>query len=216
MSMRYAHSTSAFAAGQQASRSVFLPAVRAHSSVWNIRVHVAKVGASRGNPASSRSLLQPVMQCSAAAVQASATTAEGLQVPHGGNLVNLMAPASQHQSIIDSCTKTIECSDRNACDVELLVVGGFSPLEGFMNQAEYDSVVANMRLTNGLLFGLPIEKGYVTADVAAAEKLTQLSLSGTKFRKMLRAGEDIPEWFAFKSVVQVLRQAIQEEEEASN
>jgi sulfate adenylyltransferase len=60
------------------------------------------------------------------------------------------------------------------------------------------------------------EKGYVTADVAAAEKLTQLSLSGTKFRKMLRAGEDIPEWFAFKSVVQVLRQAIQEEEEATN
>jgi sulfate adenylyltransferase len=61
--------------------------------------------------------------CSAAAVQASATTAEGLQVPHGGNLVNLMAPASQHQSIIDSCTKTIECSDRNACDVELLIIG---------------------------------------------------------------------------------------------
>ncbi len=49
------------------------------------------------------------------------------------------------------------------------------------------------------------EKGYVTADVAAAEKLHTLSLSGTKFRKMLRSGEDIPEWFAFKSVVEVLR-----------
>ena len=49
------------------------------------------------------------------------------------------------------------------------------------------------------------EKGYVTADVAAAEKLQTLSLSGTKFRKMLRSGEDIPEWFAFKSVVEVLR-----------
>ena len=31
-------------------------------------------------------------------------------------------------------------------------------------------------------------------------------LSGTKFRQMLRGGEDIPEWFAFKSVVAVLRQ----------
>ena len=30
--------------------------------------------------------------------------------------------------------------------------------------------------------------------------------SGTKFRQMLRGGEDIPEWFAFKSVVDVLRQ----------
>ena len=38
------------------------------------------------------------------------------------------------------------------------------------------------------------EKGYVTADVAEAEGLHQLKLSGTKFRKMLRAGEDIPEW----------------------
>jgi sulfate adenylyltransferase len=49
------------------------------------------------------------------------------------------------------------------------------------------------------------EKGYVTADVAAAEKLHTLSLSGTKFRQMLRSGGDIPEWFAFKSVVEVLR-----------
>lgn len=38
------------------------------------------------------------------------------------------------------------------------------------------------------------EKGYVTADVADAQGLHQLKLSGTKFRKMLRAGEDIPEW----------------------
>jgi sulfate adenylyltransferase len=52
------------------------------------------------------------------------------------------------------------------------------------------------------------EKGYVTADVADAEGLTQLKLSGTKFRQMLRGGEDIPEWFAFKSVVAVLREQV--------
>lgn len=34
---------------------------------------------------------------------------------------------------------------------------------------------------------------------------------GTKFRQMLRAGDDIPEWFAFKSVVQVLREQILKE-----
>jgi ATP sulfurylase len=42
-------------------------------------------------------------------------------------------------------------------------------------------------------FPPPQEKGYVTADVAKAEGLTTLSLSGTKFRQMLRGGEDIPE-----------------------
>ena len=44
----------------------------------------------------------------------------------------------------------------------------------------------------------------MTADVADKEGLHKLNLSGTKFRKALRAGEDIPDWFAFKSVVQVI------------
>ena len=49
------------------------------------------------------------------------------------------------------------------------------------------------------------EEGYVTADVAEAKGLHVKKLSGTKFRKMLRAGDEIPDWFAFKSVVEVLR-----------
>jgi len=51
------------------------------------------------------------------------------------------------------------------------------------------------------------EEGYVTADEADEKKLTPKKLSGTKFRQMLRAGDDIPEWFAFKSVVAVLRES---------
>ena len=51
------------------------------------------------------------------------------------------------------------------------------------------------------------EEGYVTADIAEEKGLKVKKLSGTKFRQMLRAGEDIPEWFAFKSVVKVLRDA---------
>merc|ERR1711990_581379 len=49
------------------------------------------------------------------------------------------------------------------------------------------------------------EKYYVTAEEAKAENLSEKKLSGTKFRQMLRAGDDIPEWFAFRSVVEVLR-----------
>jgi sulfate adenylyltransferase len=50
------------------------------------------------------------------------------------------------------------------------------------------------------------EEGYTTADDAKEKGLNEMKLSGTKFRKMLRGGEDIPEWFAFKSVVAVLRE----------
>merc|ERR1711916_404587 len=50
------------------------------------------------------------------------------------------------------------------------------------------------------------EEGYVTADIASDKGLSIKKLSGTKFRQMLRAGEDIPEWFAFRSVVKVLRE----------
>lgn len=56
------------------------------------------------------------------------------------------------------------------------------------------------------------EEGYVTADVAEKKGLHVKKLSGTKFRKMLRAGEEIPEWFAFKSVVKVLREHISKAE----
>ena len=49
------------------------------------------------------------------------------------------------------------------------------------------------------------EKGYVTAEEASELGLNIKKLSGTQFRKMLRSGEEIPEWFAFKSVVEVLR-----------
>lgn len=117
--------------------------------------------------------IQGAVRCNAAAVEAAAftTTPEGLQVPHGGSLVNLMVPEAQRQAVIESCNKTIECSDRNACDVELLCVGGFSPLTGFMNQAVYDSVVANMRMTNGLLFGLPIVLDTDSEDIQPGDKV---------------------------------------------
>jgi len=42
------------------------------------------------------------------------------------------------------------------CDLELLMSGGFSPLTGFMNQGEYESVCHKMRLGSGVLWPMPI------------------------------------------------------------
>ena len=81
---------------------------------------------------------------------------DGLIAPHGGSLVDLMVPEAEREAVRASADRRLECSDRNACDVELLVVGGFSPLRGFMHQEDYEAVVAGNRTTSGLLFGLPI------------------------------------------------------------
>ena len=64
-----------------------------------------------------------------------------------------------------------ECSDRNACDLELLMVGGFSPLVGFMNKKEYKSVIKNYRDTKGLLFGLPIVFDTNNSQIMEGEKI---------------------------------------------
>jgi sulfate adenylyltransferase len=53
--------------------------------------------------------------------------------------------AEQRRELEARCTHTQVLSDRNACDVELLTVGGFSPLTGFMNRTTYEHVIDNMR-----------------------------------------------------------------------
>jgi sulfate adenylyltransferase len=51
---------------------------------------------------------------------------------------------------------TIKLSERAICDLELLAVGGFSPLDRFMGSADYGRVLEEMRLANGQLFPIPI------------------------------------------------------------
>jgi sulfate adenylyltransferase len=91
--------------------------------------------------------------------------------PHGGSLVDLMVPAEQRDAVKAGIDRVVVCSDRNACDVELLVVGGFSPLRGFMHQQDYDAVVAGYRTTSGLLFGLPIVFDTDDATIQVGERL---------------------------------------------
>lgn len=63
------------------------------------------------------------VQVSSISCSAAAAAEPALQTPHGGELVSLSLPAADVDAAVASCTKTVECTDRQACDVELLSVG---------------------------------------------------------------------------------------------
>ena len=78
--------------------------------------------------------------------------------PYGGKLINLLIPSEQVDELKQATNQlsSIRLSARSVCDLELLAVGAFSPLDRFMSQADYQSVMDNMRLANGDIFPLPI------------------------------------------------------------
>ncbi|KAJ8293585.1 Sulfate adenylyltransferase [Rhodotorula toruloides] len=79
--------------------------------------------------------------------------------PHGGVLKDLHARDApiRQQLIQESETlPDIRLTERQLCDLELIMNGGFSPLEGFMTKEDYESVVETLRLTDGALFSMPI------------------------------------------------------------
>mgnify|MGYP003343431607 FL=1 len=104
--------------------------------------------------------------------QKTKTGTNGLILPYGGELKNLIIKDKNLKNdLISKATYEFECSERNACDVELLMVGAFSPLEGFMDENNYNSVIKNNRNTNGLLFGLPIVFDSNNEKVKAGETI---------------------------------------------
>ena len=78
--------------------------------------------------------------------------------PHGGRLVNkiLVGDARENAIVRARSLNRIALNARTMSDLELIAAGAFSPLEGFMGQADYRSVLTEMRFANGLPWSLPI------------------------------------------------------------
>jgi len=78
--------------------------------------------------------------------------------PHGGELANLIAQPERGIELKAHSKEwpSWDLTARQACDLELLMSGGFSPLRGFMTRADYEGVCDNMRLASGVLWPIPI------------------------------------------------------------
>ncbi|MCB8959233.1 MAG: bifunctional sulfate adenylyltransferase/adenylylsulfate kinase [Ardenticatenales bacterium] len=81
-----------------------------------------------------------------------------LITPYGGELIDLRIPTERvpDRRRYANRLPSIRLTERAVCDLELLAVGAFSPLDRFMSQQDFHSVLETMRLANGYLFPLPI------------------------------------------------------------
>jgi sulfate adenylyltransferase len=88
--------------------------------------------------------------------------------PHGGVLVNRIATPAQKAEFLSKADHLprVQLDARAFSDLVMIAIGAFSPLTGFMEQADYDRTVNEMHLANGLPWAIPVTLS-VTAEVAA-------------------------------------------------
>ncbi|MEM9173419.1 MAG: bifunctional sulfate adenylyltransferase/adenylylsulfate kinase [Pseudomonadota bacterium] len=91
--------------------------------------------------------------------------------PHGGKLVDLYVDETRADELKQEAKEfpSWDLTPRQLCDLDLMMCGAFSPLEGFLGEADYNSVRDNMRLESGVLWPMPITLD-VDEDFAASIK----------------------------------------------
>ena len=83
---------------------------------------------------------------------------ESLAPPHGGTLINRIVSETQAATLREEAANLprIELSSKQACDLEMIAIGAFSPLTGYVGKADFDSICNEMRLANGTVFPIPV------------------------------------------------------------
>jgi sulfate adenylyltransferase len=94
--------------------------------------------------------------------------------PHGGKLINRLAEGQEREELLSHAAglASIPVNNWTISDLDLIGVGAFSPLTGFMNESDYLSVVNTMRLADGTIWSIPITLA-VTSDQAGKLSIGQ-------------------------------------------
>lgn len=98
--------------------------------------------------------------------------------PHGGRLINRTASPDEEERLLSEARglKHVQCSTRELRDLAMIGVGAYSPLEGFMAQADYERVVEERRLKSGLVWTIPITVAAWREDVRGVEPGERVAL----------------------------------------
>jgi sulfate adenylyltransferase len=92
---------------------------------------------------------------------------DGLIAPHGSRLIDRVLKGKDREAWLERVERLprVPLNPRQLSDVEMIAVGAFSPLEGFMGKKDYESVISSERLANGLPWTIPVTLA-VTKDQA--------------------------------------------------
>ena len=104
-----------------------------------------------------------------------------LIAPHGGTLVNRMVEGAERETLLASVATlpSIELDAWGLSDVEMLAIGGFSPLEGFLGHKDYERVVTECRLANGVVWSIPVTLAVSAVQAKGMKGDVALTSNGT-------------------------------------
>ncbi len=107
---------------------------------------------------------------------------DGLIVPHGGELAINLADEQERAELQERAKSlpTIQVGSRQLADLEMLAIGAYSPLSGFMNRADYLGVVNGMHLNNGLPWSIPITLSISSEQAATLREGMRVALVDAK------------------------------------
>lgn len=100
--------------------------------------------------------------------------------PHGGKLVNRLAEGAERESLLAeaSALRSIRVNTWTISDIDCIAVGAFSPLTGFLKEADYRSVLETMRLADGTVWSIPVTLSVDDESFAAIEAGERVALVG--------------------------------------
>ena len=98
--------------------------------------------------------------------------------PHGGVLINREVEGEARQTLLDRAPAMprINLTAREVSDIEMIGIGAFSPLTGFMNQVDYENVRDKKHLANGLPWTIPITLSVPNAQAASYQEGQEIAL----------------------------------------